>query len=745
MNIPRHNTELNFALELLDARFAEVPDGPYKFSAAWDALRSDELLFVLDEIKKCAADRRYFLENYYVIKDEHGNAQTLYPFWDNQEILWDAMMKDWLRQGWYKIIALKPRQCGGTAWAGGVTFHATIFTERAFTIMMAHDEDTSAEIYRRIWDAYNNLPFWLRPEKASKQQERHIIFQRSDEKRRLQDPGLGSTLIISNAQKAAGVAIGKTIRVGHFSEVSRWADADVWTSDIEPSMNARDTQAFMESTAFGRSGLFYNMWTAAEAGESDWTPVFIPVYRVRKYFIPIKIGDKFTLTETESTIRRSVRKKENFTIPMGFFKWRRRKIRAAIAAKKSEELGLEAHQESYPLTPKEAFVSSGFCAFPRRKLNEQEIEFCCDPAFIGEIEYVGPDQPPIPKLHTPTAEEVLKKPKYENRLWVWELPDDNEAVEYYIGGDTSSGDGRDFTNIPVYRIGYGSEPNVQVAEWHGLINPAHAARMIVALGQWYHHAEIAVEYAQSGITTCNEMQWTLDYPNLYRWKRLDKIGSSLTLHTHWMTNAQTREDMINRMGEALLDRTVIIRNKHAIDEMRDFGRFEGEIKAAGIDNNDDMAISHCIALCALHQSNKRQEWAENVGGAGSAHAHLLPKTPYLYAVYTQWMSQIPESQGDEISANKFLDEASKKHNIDLRKLGWTVKAIPVGKFNTIWSPCWDQTGAEHELSALHGFSPQDQMKHPDVVTAYRKQMQMTARFGVDAGGDGGGDDYGDDD
>jgi hypothetical protein len=744
VDIPRHNTELNFALELLDTRFSEAHDGPSKFSDAWDSLRPDELLFILDEVKKCMADRRYFLENYYVIKDEHGNLQCLYPWWDHQEMIYDVLDREWRANGQYKLIILKPRQCGGTAWAGGVTFHATIFTERAFTIQMAHDEDTSAEIYRRMWDAYNNLPWWMRPAMASKQQERHIIFQRADEKRRMQDPGLGSTLIISNAQKAAGVAIGKTIRCGHFSEVSRWVDADIWTADIEPSMNAKDTQAFMESTAFGRTGLFFNMWTAAEAGESDWTPIFIPVYRVRKYFIPIKVDEQFVLTKDELAIRKAVKKKENFTIRSGFFKWRRRKIRAAIAAKKSDELGTEAHQESYPLTPKEAFVSSGFCAFPRRKLNDMEIQHCRDPILIGEIEYIGPDQPPVLRLHPPAPEEVLKKPKFENRLWVWEEPDDNEAVEYYIGGDISSGDGRDFTNVPVYRIGYGSEPHVQVAEWHGLINPSHAARAIAALGQWYHHAEIAIEYAQAGITTCNELQWTLDYPNLYRWKRLDKIGNSLTLHTHWMTNAQTREDMINRMGEALLDRTVIIRNRHAIDEMRDFGRYEGEIKAAGIDNNDDMAVSHCICLCALHQSNKRQEWAESAGGGlGSAHSHLLPKTPFLYGVYTQFAQQV-EQADTEAAANKILDEASKRNSIDLRKMGWSVRPIPVMRANTIWSPAWDSTGAEHELAKIHGMDPRQQMLSPDVVTAYRKQLQMQARFGVDTGGDSGGD-YGDDD
>jgi hypothetical protein len=742
-SVTRRDESLYAPLEVLDAHFVETSDGPHKFREAWESLGSDEMEFVAGEIYKCKYDVLYYLSNYHCIKDEHGNAQTLYPLWPHQEIIYEVMEKCMKEKGWYRLIILKPRQCGGTVFSSGVTFHSTIFTERAFTLVMAQGKKTTAEMYRKIWDSYNSLPWWMRAERESKQQEVHIVFQREDEKERMADPGLASTMIISNAQEQAGIAIGRSIRFLHGSEVSRWPDSDIWTADIEPAMNARDTKAFLESTAYGRRGLFFHLWNAAEKGESeDWTPVFIPVYRVPKYFIPVMKSENFTLTEDEINLRDRVKAEENFTIKKGFFKWRRRKVKAAINSQ-GDERGEYSHQEAYPVTPTEAFISSGSCAFPRKCLNEQVREFCRDPILIGEIEYdTGRPEEPILHLHKPTHEECINKPKRENRLWVWELPDENAAIEYYIGSDVASGTAKDFSDASVYRIGFGQEQNVQVAEWHGWMNASYFARVLAALGYWYHTAEIAVEYALDGITTGNELRLTLDYPALYRSKHLDKLNT-MTVYFHWMTNSKTRDDAINRMGQHLLDRTIVIRNKHTIQEMHDFGRFEGEFKAEGMDNTDDMVMANLIAISALYHSGKVQEWSEAAGiaGDGSRHAYMLPKTPQVFSIHNQFGQVIDRSWIDGSRepipsmefGNSLIAQMSKKSGLDLSKQ-WRVVPVLASRANTVYSPVWDSTGAEHELATIHGFPGQEQMKNPVAVVEYRKFMHNEARRGVSSAG-----------
>lgn len=718
MRVRRKDESLNDIIEVLDERFIEANNDP---AVAWASLQPDELSQIDRELERCVTDRRYYLENYHIIRDEHGQLQTLYPFWDHQEIIYAVLDREWQSNGCARLIILKPRQCGGTTWSSGIVFHETIFVPQAYTLTMAQDDTVSNEIFRRMMDAYSMLPWWMRPEFASKVSGTHVIFQRADEKRRTTDPGLGSTLIVSNAQKSTGVAIGRTIRCMHGSEVSRWPSADAWTADIKPSMNARDMLAILESTAYGRNGLFFNMWKSAEAGKSAWTPVFIPVYKVRKYFIPLKPEEKptFKLSTDERTLRLAVREKENFTIPLGFFKWRRNEIKEAINATGSDE----THYESYPVTSGEAFISSGLCAFPKKCLNEQERENVRDPAFIGEIRFVSLEERPNLLLRRPDPakladrQALLEKPEWKDRLWVWDEPDENEAVQYYIAADVASGDGGDFSDAVVYRMGNGQEPDTQVAEWHGWINPSQFARVIAALGVWYHMAEIAVEYMSYGITTGNDLYRVLDYPNVYRWKHLDRVSNSTTNLVHWQTTSKTRPEAINRMNEALLDKTIIIRNRHTLEEMRDFGRFEDMVKVEGIDNADDMVMANMICItCLREQSRMNGDW-----GDPSSVKQTAPKTPEVFGLYDQYMRQL--GQFDSLkAAEEFVAGMEKKYK---QKLPWLrIQKLLVMKANTPFSPIYDGVGAENQLYREHGI--RDKHITPDIVMAYRDMLNVNA-------------------
>lgn len=724
MRIPRKDNNLNDAIEALDVRLEEAKG---IVADAWESLTGDELKFIDGEIEKCIVDRHYYIENYHTIRDEHGRVQTLYPAWDHQLLLREHLDREWKERGCFKGIVLKPRQCGGTTWSAAIVFHATIFTEQAYSIMMAHDDDASAEIARRIFDAFSALPWWLKAEFSSKQMERHVIFQRSDDRRRALDPGLGSTLLISNAQKGAGVAIGRTIRSGHFSEVSRWPSAEVWTADIDPSLNARDMLAIMESTAFGRNGLFYNLWKSSAEGKSDWTPIFIPVYKVRKYYLPLRKGEVIDLTDDERAIRDRVKTEDNFTIPLGFFKWRRKKIIATENATGSDE----THYESYPITSGEAFIASGLCAFPKKSLNQQEREFCIAPKLVGEIRWAGGlDQPPEILLRAPEHEDLMEKPEYKDRFWVWDEPDQNDAIEYYVSSDVSSGDGNDYTTATVYRMGYGGDPDIQVASWHGLINASHWAYVLAAIGIWYHTAEIACEFTGPGITTCNELYQTIDYPQIYRYRKLDSVHGFASTLLHWQTNSKTRPDAINRMFEALIDKSVILRDRHLIEEMRDFGRYEDMVKIAGIDNNDDLVMAAIIGITALRQKSRMSgNWMDSQPRTQSS-TWVMPKSPSVFAIYDQLNRQIMQVDNEK-EGHDAIAALSKKHSIDLSKV-WRIVPIPVMKANTIFTPWLDSSGAERDLYDSHGLDGRDQMLHRDIVDSYRDKMVRPWHYqGVD--------------
>ncbi len=732
MRLPRRDNILNDAIEALDEKYTRAQSKAKTdieiIPIAWSLLDRDEIKFIDQEVGK-SLDRRYFMENYYVIRDEAGRMRTLYPFWSHQELIIEAVEEEWEDKGCVRLIVLKPRQAGSTTWNAALIYHGTTFFPNSYSLVMAQRSDVSLEIYTRMMDAHAHVPWWMRAETSSKQQGLRVLFQRSDDERRNVDPGLGSTLLVSDAQKSAGIAIGRTIRNLLGSEVSRWPDAQVWTSDIKPSLNAPDMLGILESTAFGRNGLYWNMWNAAEKGKSVWRALFIPVYKVTKYYLPVYKKENFTLTPEEKKIRRAVSEREQFKIPIGFFKWRRQDIIETINSTGSDE----THKEAYPITSKEAFLSSGDCAFPKKELDRQSRENVRDPRWVGEIEYVSMDDAPVLHLHVPTDDEIADKPDKFNRFWVWEEP--VADAEYYLASDVASGEARDFSDAAIYRLGWGSEPDVQVAEWHGKMNASHYARVLAAIGHWYNDCEIAVEYTQSGITTGDELRWVIDYPNLYRWKRLDVITNVNTQHIHWVTNQRTRDDAINRLCEALLDHSIVIRNHHAIEEMRDFARYEGEGKAQGIDNNDDMCLAHLICKGASHQSNKRQEMTESramgTGQSSSLAASLMPRVPVVFNIYDQYGRTI--QQVDSVEAGKrVIAECEKKYKLRLADI-WRIVPVTVMKANTPFSTAYDDPNSAQGQLLAGGLEPRHQTL--EIIQIYRDMLNHQHHTGVIMDGD----------
>jgi hypothetical protein len=315
---------------------------------------------------------------------------------------------------------------------------------------------------------------------------------------------------------------------------------------------------------------------------------------------------------------------------------------------------------------------------------------------------------------------------------VWEYPEKSSSTEYYFGGDVGGGEtGNDYSALQIFRLGYANEPDYQVAVWHGHANPSHLARIAAAIGQWYNDCEIAIEYAASGITTCNELQWNLDWPNLYRWKHLDKIGGTMTQHMHWMTTSRTREDSLNRTNERLLDHTIVIRSKFTIEEMRDFGRFDGEGKAQAMSANDDECMALLICMGAASQSGKREAMtdamAQGTGVSSSIAAGAMPAVANRYMVTDHYSRHVAEFNTIK-EADDFILATGKTHGVNLKGV-WKVSPVVIQKANTPYSPAMDGQGAARELFEDHGVTPRDQMTNPGILDIYKDLLNKNHYLG----------------
>lgn len=708
MKVSRKDRSLNDAIEYLDDVYARAQSN---VQVAIGMLAEDELAFIYDETEKCL-ERRYYLENYHCIRDEHGQWKAMYPWWDHQEIVYEVIQEEFAENGQCRIIVLKPRQTGVSTWISAAMFHQTIFTPHSYTMLVAQDGDTSSHVYNMSINAYHALPWWLKPEFLYKTKGDQIEFQRADEAMRSINPGLGSILKCSNAAKMSGVAIGRSITNLHASEVSRWPSAEVYEADIKPSMNARNMFEVMESTGLGRNGLFYEQWQGAVAGDNDLRPVFIPVYKVRKYYLPIK--GQFVATVEERLFAEKVAKEEKFEIPDEFWNFRRKGIRAA----KTSQGGKAGFLESYPISPSEAFQASGICAFDRDTLEEQQMKYVCKPIFAGEISLAFDNKTPNTAAISQVADdEQLPKRKGDRpskRLHIWELPEKGET--YYVSGDTALGvaDG-DYSNATVFRAGVGSAPDTMVANWWGHIPPQDFAKICAALGYWYNDAELAIEYQGPGMSTGDKLV-ELDYPTLYRERMKDRPGGTYKQYFHFVTNTKTRDSIISTMNEALLAHNrnnepgVILRCEELLDEMVDFGSIGGRMEGQG--NHDDGVFGAMIGLYCLRETTPHLKGSANDEARESEHVGDINQ----YAVFDHLQRQRGQYQSRQMAESVIFD-----------KPGWVVQPVLICKANTLWSPIYDGNDAENKLRFQHGLSARDIT--PDMVYSFRSVMQQHATVG----------------
>jgi hypothetical protein len=702
--IPRRNIYLNDAIEHLDQYFIRANRSAKK---AWSMLSQRETDFCEEEIERCLTDACYYLENYHVIQPIEGKMQTL-MFMDSQQMIYDTVLKIQKQKRPVKIVCAKARQVGSSTLSEGLIFHKTIFTRGCNTLIVAQDPATAGALFEMSRLAYDRLPWWMRPEARYDAKGKYMVFDKRDDMERQFRPGMRSQIVVESSNKLTQAGRGKTFLAVHLSELSSWPDGGLLSKSLFPTMHADDELAFMESTALGRQGFWYEWWRGVESGEiTDWTPVFIPYYTIKKYSKPIPAGVEFKLTEEEKHVREKVQEDDDFIIADETFNW--------VRMKKAEFIRLEGDEFSfygeYPSNPTEMFQTSGMCAFPKKLLQKVLETTCCKPRWYGEIYYKSTSHKDVFNFYDPveqkmgqlhctgffdsqgrfhyTKGERIPPAKEESaRFRVWEEPD--SAAEYYMAVDVAMGEeGGDFSAIEVLRLGRGQNPDVQVAEWHGWINPTDLATVAAAIGYWYNNAEIAIEVNSEGAVTNNHIFRVLEYDPLYRWKYIDKISNFITPYFGWYTNSKTRPLIIVKGREALMERTVILRSESLVDEMMAFTREEGEEKFMGRGTHDDLVMSFLICRYCAHEF----DYADQTSSKSRASV-ATNETFYIF---------------DDQNRLRFTSDDRERAEMYVRTHpGWAMRGEPQKRdyANTDFSPIHDREKGPHRELYEQGVAPE---------------------------------------
>ncbi len=598
------------------------------------SLTPAEKQLISDELARVSGpdpeSMRYFLENYFVINTKGGQfddemaeqeLRTMSPFMDPQEVLWEEVVYCWghkLPMWW---IMLKARQIGWSTIVQGMLFQRVIFNKNMSVLVIADELTRTQNIFDKSLLAYNNLPFFMRPEIQLNNRGKGILrFDRNDQDMRLVNPGLNSTFFTDAANKPSGSSRGFTLHGLHASEFGLFLRPKILTQDIVPALAKKNplTIAVVEGTADeGHNKTYKAMWEMAMKGKGLFRPMFAAWWKEKTYCKPFSsLTEEHGFLETQKTqhpeeleLMSKVEDEFGYRIRPDQMNW----YREQADQFEGTEADREMMEQEYPSYPKSAFRTGGICAFPRKKLTRIEVRDVRTPIWWGELLFrmEGDQEKPYFIKHGPAKRDhngdimpgQQELPLYGAPLWIWEWPVSKDI--YYEASDPSQGipdahERTDFAAAQIFRVPRKAGERIrQCLEFKGYVDPKTLAKIVCQLGKFYNMCEMAPE--------CNTLTEHIGniihihkYPNIYRWRRQDKITGHWTNFFGWETQSKSREDLMARFKALLIEDSIEIRSQRLLDEAMNFvddgsGRFE----AVGGQHDDTLFAAMICVYCLM--------------------------------------------------------------------------------------------------------------------------------------------------
>lgn len=238
----------------------------------------------------------------------------------------------------------------------------------------------------------------------------------------------------------------------------------------------------------------------------------------------------------------------------------------------------------------------------------------CDFSTSGDVVFYGEW---MEFIKSTTIKEPSERRGVDQNLWIWEPAD--YSREYMITADVARGDGKDFSACHVMDV----LTNTQVAEYKGQMPPKEFGYFLTGLATEYNNAMLVVENASIGWATLDAII-ERGYRNLYHSPKSEQLTAQSYLRVYegnsemtpgFTMSMRTRPLCINKMREFIGDRSVTIRSKRLLEEMKVFIWRNGRPEAQR-GYNDDLVMSFGIGMFLRDTSLKFQQ--ESVDRARAA-------------------------------------------------------------------------------------------------------------------------------
>lgn len=507
---------------------------------------------VLDRFDKDSLD---YIENFLHIKTKD---QRVVPLELNaaQKIIYKTINELKKKNKPIRIVVLKARQEGVSTLCEALIFEKTARYPNVNSLIVAHEPESTEEIFAMSKRFYDMLPKWLQPMRRY-DNKRQMAFENPDEKQRGKIAGRRSRMIIATADKIK-IGRGLTLHCFHGSEVAFWKKAkELMISVIQAIPDHPDTMIFLESTANGMGGdgeYFYNLVQNAMAYKNDFQLIFLPWHLMPEYALNFSIeGEKESFIKSLDDYERDI--KARFNLSLEQLNWRRWAIKNKCGG------DIEKFKQEYPITVDESFIASSNTVIPKEVIEKQR-KFIRDPIR--------------------TWEDVLI---YEDLKW---------NHYYSLGADPAEGVGRDDSAFTVMdrmtgrEIAHFSSNNIQ---------PDLFAKKIVKVAEYYNNAMVVAEINGHGIAVIHELM-RLGYPNIVHQKYFDHTLNEWTSRLGWKTTKVSKPLMVDEFIRGLREEEIGLSSTIIMSQMMTFVHTdEAEKHSMGAESGqkDDSLISAMLA------------------------------------------------------------------------------------------------------------------------------------------------------
>lgn len=459
-----------------------------------------------------------------------------------------------------RCIVLKARQIGISTLTEGVMFLWCFMHDNMAGLVIAHENDSAQHLLGMTQTYWETYPFYsLYTEKYKSRNE--LAWQQSK-----------SSMKVSTA-KNVNTGRSKTLHMVHASEVAFWDKAAQTMGGLDQAFHFEpNTIGVLESTANGVGGYFHDQWFAAEANETEYTPLFFPWFHHPQYTFSYINRTIQSIPPTLDSLDEEERVLRKLRVDDDHLLWRRWAIRNLA------QNDLAWFHQEYPSTPEEAFVATGYNVYPL-----SDLRACYQPIehpLVGRLLREGTKVTFVPDIAGPLR--IFAQPS-----------SDTDWGRYFVAGDPTRITTGDFAVAQVIN----RRTYEQVATWRGRIDGVSFAEEIAKLGRYYNDALATCETTGAGYVTMGALV-QMNYPNLYQHRFADREPTVIATQYGWDTNQQRKQWMIGFLLKLVIDHSLKLHDKTTFHEMQNYvtlpnGQY-GPNSSSGYDDTVTSLAMACI-------------------------------------------------------------------------------------------------------------------------------------------------------